>query len=156
MLASDKDFLATRVAYKLDLRGPAVTVQTACSTSLVAVNVACQQLMQGACAMALAGGVSITFPRKTGYLYSEGMILSPDGRCRPFDASGRGVRRGAGAAVVVLKRSTDAICDRDHIRAVIRGVGINNDGSAKMGYHRSERRRSGTGDCGRIERRHRP
>jgi acyl transferase domain-containing protein len=134
MLACDKDFLATRVAYKLNLRGPAMSVQTACSTSLVAVNLACQQLLQGSCAMAMAGGVSITFPERSGYLYHEGMILSPDGRCRPFDAQGRGIRAGAGAGVVVLKRLEDAIRDRDHIRAVIRGVAINNDGSAKMGY----------------------
>ncbi len=134
MLASDKDFLATRVAYKLNLRGPAIAVQTACSTSLVAVNVACQQIHMGACDMAMAGGVSITFPERSGYLYSEGMILSPDGRCRPFDRSGRGIRPGAGAAVIVLKPLAAAIRDGDQIRAVIRGFANNNDGSTKMGF----------------------
>ncbi|MGC2332314.1 MAG: SDR family NAD(P)-dependent oxidoreductase [Candidatus Acidiferrales bacterium] len=134
LLASDKDFLATRVSYKLNLKGPSVSVQTACSTSLVAVQTACQALLAGQCDLALAGGVSLTFPEKTGYFYSEGMIFSPDGHCRPFDEQGRGIRPGHGAGVVVLKRFDEALGDRDAIRAVILGGAVNNDGAAKMGY----------------------
>ena len=134
MIGNDKDFLATRVSYKLDLRGPSVTVQTACSSSLVAVQLACQSLQCGQCDMALAGGVSLRFPQKTGHLYVEGMIFSRDGHCRPFDAASTGIRGGAGAGVVVLKRLEDALRDGDAIRAVIRGAAVNNDGAAKMGY----------------------
>ena len=134
MLASDKDFLATRVAYKLNLKGPSMAIQTACSTSLVAVQMACQALLARQCDMALAGGVSLSFPEKTGHMYNEGMILSPDGRCRPFDAEGRGIRAGHGAGIVVLKRLDDALRDRDAIRAVILGAAVNNDGAEKMGY----------------------
>ncbi|HWI61390.1 MAG TPA: polyketide synthase, partial [Symbiobacteriaceae bacterium] len=104
MLANDKDALATRVAYKLNLRGPALTVQTACSTSLVAVHLACQSLLSGECDMALAGGVSVMLPQKHGYLYQEGMIFSPDGHCRAFDARAGGTVFGDGAALVVLRR----------------------------------------------------
>lgn len=134
MLGNDKDFLCTRVAYKLDLRGPAYTVQTACSTSLVAVHVACRALHRGECDMALAGGASILFPHRSGYLYQQGMIFSPDGHCRPFDVDARGTRAGSGAGVVLLKRLADAIADRDTIYAVIRGSAINNDGSGKAGF----------------------
>jgi acyl transferase domain-containing protein/acyl carrier protein len=134
ILATDKDFLATRTSYKLNLKGPSLTIQTACSTSLVAVQTACQGLLGGQCDMALAGGVSIIFPQKSGYLYSEGMIFSPDGHCRPFDANAKGIRCGAGAGVVALKRLEDALRDGDSIRAVILGAAINNDGAAKMGY----------------------
>jgi phthiocerol/phenolphthiocerol synthesis type-I polyketide synthase E len=134
MLGNDKDFLCTRVSYKLDLQGPSVAVQTACSTSLVAVEIACRALTHGECDLALAGGVSVTFPQRAGYLYEEGMILSPDGHCRPFDAEARGTRGGAGAGIVVLKRLTDAVADRDTIHAVIRGAAINNDGARKAGY----------------------
>lgn len=134
MLGNDKDFLCTRVAYKLDLRGPAITVQTACSTSLVAVQIACRALERHECDMALAGGVSVMFPLRAGYLYQEGMILSPDGHCRPFDESARGIRPGAGCGIVVLKRLADALADRDTIHAVIRGAAVNNDGAAKAGY----------------------
>ena len=134
MLGSDKDFLCTRVSYKLDLHGPSMTIQTACSTSLVAVVVACQALNRGECDMALAGGVSALFPQRTGYLFQEGMILSPDGHCRPFDADARGTRAGDGAGIVVLKRLSDALADRDTIHAVIRGAAINNDGADKAGY----------------------
>lgn len=134
MLASDKDFLATRVAYKLNLKGPSMSIQTACSTSLVAVQMACQALLARQCDMALAGGVSLTFPEKTGHMYNEGMILSPDGHCRPFDAEGRGIRAGHGAGIVVLKRLDEALRDRDAIRAVILGAAVNNDGAEKMGY----------------------
>jgi phthiocerol/phenolphthiocerol synthesis type-I polyketide synthase E len=134
MLGNDKDFLCTRVSYKLDLRGPSMNVQTACSTSLVAVEVACRALQIGACDMALAGGVSVSFPQRAGYLYQDGMILSPDGHCRPFDAAASGTRGGAGAGIVVLKRLADALADRDTVHAVIRGAAINNDGARKAGY----------------------
>lgn len=134
MLANDKDFLCTRVSYKLDLRGPSMTVQTACSTSLVAVVEACRSLERGECDMALAGGVSMPFPQRAGYLYQEGMILSPDGVCRPFDVDAKGTRPGAGAGIVVLKRLADAMADGDTIHAVIRGAAVNNDGAAKAGY----------------------
>lgn len=134
LIGNDKDYLATRLAWKLDLRGPAVTVQSACSTSLVAVQTAVQALLSWQCDMALAGGVGIAFPQKAGYLYAEGGILSPDGHCRPFDADAAGTVGGDGCGVVLLKRLVDAIADRDPIRAVIRGAAINNDGAAKIGF----------------------
>ncbi|HEX7243559.1 MAG TPA: type I polyketide synthase, partial [Longimicrobiaceae bacterium] len=128
------DHLTTRVAYKLNLRGPCVTVQTACSTSLVAVALACQSLMSYGCDMALAGGVNVFVPQRTGYLHHEGGIGSPDGHCRPFDAKAAGTLGGNGAGVVVLKRYEDAVADGDTILATIRGWGLNNDGSVKVGY----------------------
>jgi phthiocerol/phenolphthiocerol synthesis type-I polyketide synthase E len=134
MLGNDKDFLATRVAYKLNLRGPAVVIQTACSTSLAAVHLACQSLLSGECDSALAGGVSVMFPQIAGYPYIPGMILSPDGFCRPFDERARGTVPGKGAGVVVLKRLTDAVAAGDTIYAVIAGSAWNNDGSGKVGY----------------------
>jgi amino acid adenylation domain-containing protein len=134
VVSNEKDFLPTRVAYKLNLTGPAVNVQTACSTSLVAVHQACQSLLNRECDMALAGGVSLGVPQKTGYLYQEGMILSPDGHCRTFDAEAQGTIAGSGAGIVVLKRLKDAIADRDHIHAIIKGSAINNDGAMKVGY----------------------
>jgi phthiocerol/phenolphthiocerol synthesis type-I polyketide synthase E len=134
MLGNDKDFLCTRVSYKLDLRGPSITIQTACSTSLVAVTLACRALARGECDIALAGGVSLSFPQRAGYLYQEGMILSPDAHCRPFDVRAAGTRAGAGCGIVVLKRLSDALADRDTIHAVIRGAAINNDGAGKAGY----------------------
>ncbi|MET0791597.1 MAG: type I polyketide synthase, partial [Polyangiaceae bacterium] len=134
MIGNDKDFLCTRVSYKLNLQGPSMTIQTACSTSLVAVQVACRALQRGECDMALAGGVSIGFPQRTGYQFQEGMIFSPDGVCRPFDAEAHGTRAGAGAGIVVLKRLSEAIADRDTICAVILGAAVNNDGSDKVGY----------------------
>jgi acyl transferase domain-containing protein/acyl carrier protein len=134
MISNDKDFLATRVSYKLNLHGPGITVQTACSTSLVAVQLAWQSLLTGQCDMALAGGVSVGFPQKVGYMYQEGMIFSPDGHCRPFDERGQGIRGGSGVGIVVLKRLADAIADRDQIHSVILGAAINNDGAGKMGY----------------------
>ncbi|HEX2644958.1 MAG TPA: type I polyketide synthase, partial [Thermoanaerobaculia bacterium] len=134
LLASDKDFLTTRVSYKLNLRGPSLDVQTACSTSLVAVVLACQALLNYQCDLALAGGVSVREPQKSGYRYGEGGILSPDGHCRPFDAAARGTVSSNGVGVVVLKRLEDALADGDTVRAVIRGAAINNDGSAKVGY----------------------
>ncbi|HWQ34985.1 MAG TPA: amino acid adenylation domain-containing protein [Blastocatellia bacterium] len=129
---SDKDFLPTRVCYKLNLRGPGVNVQSACSTSLVAIHLACQSLLNYQCDMALAGGVSL-YLRK-GYQYQEGGILSPDGHCRAFDASAQGTVPGSGAGIVVLKRLTDALADGDCIYAVIKGSAINNDGSLKVGF----------------------
>lgn len=134
MVGNDKDFLSTRVAYKLNLRGPAIGVQTACSTSLVAVQMAFESLLRGECDIALAGGVSIPVPQSPGYMYVPGMILSRDGHCRAFDASASGTVPGSGAGVVVLKRLKEALADNDHIYAVIHGAAINNDGSAKVGY----------------------
>lgn len=134
LVGAINDTLATRVAYKLNLRGPAVTVQCACSTSLVAVTQACQSLLTYQSDMALAGGVSITFPQKRGYIYQEGGMASPDGRCLPFDEQAAGTVFGSGAGVVLLKRLEDALAEGDHIYAVIRGYGLNNDGSQKAGY----------------------
>ncbi|MER6363212.1 beta-ketoacyl synthase N-terminal-like domain-containing protein [Kitasatospora sp. NPDC001527] len=134
LLASDKDFLATRVAYKLGLTGPALTVQTACSTSLAAVHLACQSLLDGECDLALAGGVSIGSPLAQGYAYEPGGILSPDGHCRPFDAAAAGTVPGNGAGVVVLRRLADARRDGDTVDAVVLGSAVNNDGSLKAGY----------------------
>lgn len=134
MISNDKDFVATRVAYKLNLEGPALTVQTACSSSLVAVHLACQSLLNSECDMALAGGVSIRMPQKSGYMYQEGMILSPDGHCRAFDENSKGTVGGNGAGVVILKRYNDAVSDGDDISAVVLGTAINNDGSLKIGY----------------------
>lgn len=134
LIGNDKDFLTTRVSYKLNLKGPSVTVQTACSTSLVATNLACQSLLNYQCDMALAGGVSIRVPQKAGYLYQEGGILSPDGHCHAFDAKAQGTIIGNGVGIVVLKRLTDAIADGNCIHAVIKGSAINNDGSGKVGY----------------------
>ncbi|MDF5719564.1 MAG: beta-ketoacyl synthase N-terminal-like domain-containing protein [Rhizonema sp. PD37] len=134
VISSDKDFLPTRVAYKLNLTGTAVNVQTACSTSLVAVHLACQSLLNCECDMALAGGVSISIPQKIGYLHQEGMILSPDGHCRAFDAKAQGTIAGSGAGIVVLKRLKDARADRDYIHAIIKGSASNNDGAMKVGY----------------------
>jgi 3-oxoacyl-(acyl-carrier-protein) synthase len=128
------DFVATRTAYKLGLTGPAMSVQTACSTSMTAIGLAVENLRSGRCDMALAGGVSVTFPQKRGYFYEEGGMGAPDGVCRPFDAGASGTVFGSGAGVVLLKRLEDAIADKDPIYAVIRGVGINNDGSDKVGF----------------------
>lgn len=131
---NDKDVLATRVSYQLDLRGPSINVQTACSTSLVAVHLACQSLLNCECDLALAGGVTIEIPHGQGYIYRDGEILSRDGHCRSFDASSSGTVFGSGLGIVVLRRLEDALQDRDHIRAVILGSAINNDGARKVGY----------------------
>jgi acyl transferase domain-containing protein/thioesterase domain-containing protein len=131
---NDKDVLATRVSYQFDLRGPSVNVQTACSTSLVAVHLACQSLLNYECDMALAGGVTIEIPHGQGYIYREGEILSRDGHCRSFDAASTGTVFASGAGVVVLRRLEDALADRDTIRALILGSAINNDGARKVGY----------------------
>jgi amino acid adenylation domain-containing protein len=134
LLGAGYDFLATRVAYKLDLRGPSMTLQSACSTSLLAVTQACQALMLRQADMMLAGGVSISFPQRRGYTYQEGGMGSGDGHCRTFDANANGTVFGDGAGVVVLRRLEDALRDGDSVYAVIRGFGVNNDGSEKVGY----------------------
>ncbi|SAI08030.1 polyketide synthase [Bordetella ansorpii] len=131
---NDKDALCTRVAYELDLRGPAVSVQTACSTSLVAVHLACQSLLNYEADLALAGGVSLNLGQWEGYYHQVGSIRSPDGYCRAFDARAAGTVSGSGAAAVVLKRLSDARDDGDNVLAVIKGSAINNDGSGKAGY----------------------
>ncbi len=133
-LGNDKDYLATRVSFLLNLRGPSITIQTACSTSLVAISQACQSLMSGQCDMALAGGATLKLPQNRGYLYTEGGMVSPDGVCRTFDAKARGTVFGEGCGVVLLKRVEDALADGDDIYAVVKGWGLNNDGRAKMGY----------------------
>ena len=132
--SNDKDFLTTWVSYKLDLHGPSVVIQTACSTSLVAVHLACQSLLSGDCDIALAGGVSVGVPHKEGYFYHEGGILSPDGHCRAFDAKANGTIGGDGTGIVVLRRLAEAMTDGDTIHAVIKGSAINNDGAIKVGY----------------------
>jgi acyl transferase domain-containing protein len=131
---NDKDFLTTRVSYLFDLRGPSVNVQTACSTSLVSVHMACQSLLNGECDMALAGGVTLELPHRHGYLYREGEILAPDGHCRAFDARSHGTVFGSGVGVVVLRRLADALRERDPVLAVVRGSAVNNDGAGKVGY----------------------
>ena len=133
-LGNDKDFIATRLAYELDLRGPALTVQTACSTSLVAVHLACKALLDGECELALAGGVTIQFPQIAGYHFREGGIVSPDGHNRAFDAAARGTVGGNGAGLVLLKPLAAARADGDPILAVIKSTAINNDGTEKIGF----------------------
>ncbi|MHC5857704.1 type I polyketide synthase [Nostoc sp.] len=134
VFGNDKDFLTTRVSYKLELEGPSIDIQTACSTSLVAVHLACRSLLGGECDIALAGGVAISSSQKAGYLYQEGGILSPDGHCRAFDAKAQGTVFGSGVGIVVLKRLEDALADGDRIDAVIKGSAINNDGALKVSY----------------------
>ena len=131
---NDKDFLATRASYVLDLKGPSINVQTACSTSLVATHLACQSLLTGECDMALAGGVTIMFPTEAGYVFKDGEILSPDGHCRAFDDRAQGTVLSSGGGVVTLRRLEDAIEDGDPIYAVIKGSAVNNDGGQKVGY----------------------
>jgi acyl transferase domain-containing protein len=130
----NRDFLTTRISYKLNLRGPSFFIQTACSTSLVAIHLACQGLLSGECAMALAGGVTISLPLKSGHLYRGGMVLSPDGSCRAFDAAAEGFAGGDGAGAVALKLLEDAAADGDFIHAVIKGSAINNDGCQKAAF----------------------
>lgn len=134
MLANEKDFLATRAAYKLNLKGPSLNINTACSTSLVAIAEAVYSLTSYRCDIAIAGGISISTPQNSGYLYQEGGILSPDGHCRPFDAQAQGTSFNNGAGLVVLKRLGEALADGDRIYAVIRGVGVNNDGANKASF----------------------
>lgn len=133
-LGNEKDYLATWVAYKLNLRGPAISINTACSTSLVAVCQGCQSLLNYQCDLALAGGLWITFPQRRCVFFQEGGIFSSDGHCRPFDARAQGTVSSEGGGVVVLKRLSEALADGDHIYAVIKGFGLNNDGSDKVGF----------------------
>ncbi|HLX07742.1 MAG TPA: beta-ketoacyl synthase N-terminal-like domain-containing protein, partial [Thermoanaerobaculia bacterium] len=133
-LGNDKDYLSTRVSYRLGLEGPSLTVQTACSTSLVAVHLACQALRDGECDLALAGGVAISLATSRGYLFYRDGILSPDGHCRAFDERAAGTVFGSGVGAVVLKRLDDAVADGDPIRAVVLGSAVNNDGGAKVGF----------------------
>jgi len=134
LIGNDKDYLATQAAYQLGTTGPALNVQTACSTSLVAVHLACQSLLDHECDLALAGGVTVRVPIRAGYRYEAGNIQSPDGHCRPFDAAAQGTVFASGAGVVVLKRLADALADGDVIDAVIKGSAVNNDGSLKAGF----------------------
>jgi phthiocerol/phenolphthiocerol synthesis type-I polyketide synthase E len=131
---NDRDYLTTRISYKLGLTGPSVSVNTVCSTSLVAVHLACQNLLNYQCDIALAGGASIQVSQEAGYLYKEGSITSPDGHCRAFDANAQGTIFGNGVGMVALKRLDDAIADGDYIHAVIKGTAINNDGALKVSY----------------------
>ncbi|HEY0544287.1 MAG TPA: beta-ketoacyl synthase N-terminal-like domain-containing protein [Pyrinomonadaceae bacterium] len=134
VIGNDRDYLATQVSYKLNLKGPGITIQTACSTSLVAVHFACQSLLNRECDMALGGGVSVSVPQGLGAMYQEGGIVSPDGHCRAFDKEARGTVKGSGVGVVVLKRLSDALADGDRVHAVIKGSAINNDGDVKVGF----------------------
>jgi acyl transferase domain-containing protein len=134
LVGNSGDSLATRISYKLDLKGPSFTVQSACSTSLVAVHLACASLLNGECDLALAGAVSINVNLLAGYLARDGGVLSPAGRCRAFDAGADGMLFGHGGGVVVLKRLADALADGDTVRAVLRGSAVNNDGSLKVGF----------------------
>jgi iturin family lipopeptide synthetase A len=133
-LLTDRDFLCTHISYKLDLKGPALVVRSACSTSLVAVHLACQGILNGECRMALSGGVSLFSHKNDGYIYQEGMLLSDDGHCRAFDARAKGTAQGEGAGIVVLKALEDALQDGDTIYAIIKGTAVNNDGKQKIGY----------------------
>lgn len=133
-IANDKDNLATRTSYKLNLTGPSITLQTACSTSLVAVHFACQSLLNYESDLALAGGVSVRVPQKAGYTYQDELIFSRDGHCRPFDADASGTVFGSGVGIVVLKRLEDALENGDEVIAVIKGSAVNNDGAAKIGF----------------------
>lgn len=134
MVTNDKDHLCTQVSYRLNLKGPSVAVQTTCSTSLVAISLACESLHHHRCDMALAGGVTVRVPQRGGYFYAPGSILSPDGHCRPFDVNAQGTIVGSGVGIVALRRLRDALADHDNVRAVILGTGINNDGNDKVGY----------------------
>lgn len=134
MVGNDKDFLTTRVAHKLDLKGVSYTVQSACATSLVAIHVACRSLLAGECDLAIAGAASIRVPQDTGYLYQEGGTSSPDGHCRAFDARAAGSVAGNGVGVVVLRRLDDALAAGDHIYGVIKGSAVTNDGATKAGF----------------------
>jgi len=133
-IGNENDYFTTRVSYKLNLKGSSLSVQTACSSSLVSVCIACNHLLSHQCDMAIAGGASVFSPQQSGYTYQKEMIFSPDGHCCPFDANAKGTVPGNGVGVIVLKRLENAIADRDHIYAVIRGYAINNDGREKMGF----------------------
>ncbi|MER5950457.1 SDR family NAD(P)-dependent oxidoreductase [Streptomyces sp. NPDC001904] len=134
LVANEVGFLASRIAYKMDLKGPAVSLRTACSTALVAVHTACRSLLAGDCDMALSGGVHVDPEPGTGYLHQEGSFVSPDGHVRPFDADAQGTVFGTGVGAVVLKRLGDALAEGDTVHAVIKGSGVNNDGAVKVGF----------------------
>ena len=134
LLLSDKDFLATRAAFHFDLRGPTITVQSACSSSAAAVHLATQSLLNGECDVAIAGGVSVSVPLADGYQHVPGSIFSPDGKCRPFDAAAAGTVPGNGVGVVVLRRLEDAVADHNRVHATILGSAMNNDGAGKVGF----------------------
>jgi len=134
MLGNDKDYLATRTAYMLDLKGPAISVQTACSTSLVAAAMARRALIDGECDIALAGGSAVSARQRAGYLFQPGHINSPDGHCRAFDAAAQGTVSGSGVALVAMKRLDDALADGDRVLAVVKGAAVNNDGALKIGF----------------------
>ena len=134
LIGSDKDFLATRVAHCLNLKGPALTIQTACSTSLVTIHMAVQSLLNFECDVCLAGGVTVNFRQGAGYFYQDGMILSSEGKCRAFDEEASGTTLGQGCGVVTLKRLSDAIDDKDHVYAIVRSSAINNDGADKITF----------------------
>lgn len=146
-IGNEQDFLTTRVSYKLNLKGPSLSIQTACSTSLVAICMACNHLLTYQCDMALAGGASIYLPQQSGYTHQEGMIFSADGHCRPFDANAQGTVPSNAVGIAVLKRLEDALEDRDHIYAIIRGYGMNNDGGEKISFSAP----SSTGQAAAIE-----
>jgi len=134
ILGNERDFIATRISYTMDLTGPSLTIQTACSTSLVAVHTACRSVLDGDCDMAIAGGVSLQLPQMSGHVYTQGMINSPDGHCRAFDAQAEGTVWGSGAGAVLLKPLDRALEDQDTIYAVIKGSAINNDGAKKSTF----------------------
>ncbi|HZM88254.1 MAG TPA: polyketide synthase, partial [Blastocatellia bacterium] len=134
LIANDKDFLSTRISYKLNLKGPSITVQTACSTSMVAVHLARQSLLSEETDMALAGAISVRVPHRAGYFFDGGGVVSPDGHVRAFDAKANGTVFGSGGGILVVKRLADALADGDMIHAVIKGSAVNNDGSEKAGY----------------------
>src|SRR5664279_5659460 len=133
-LANNTDYASTLISYRLNLRGPSLSVSTACSTGLVAIHLACEAVRNGECDMALAGAASVELTQLHGYVYQEGSILSPDGHCRAFDAEAKGTLWGSGGGVVLLKRLSDAVEDGDTVHAVILGSAINNDGSDKVGF----------------------
>jgi len=134
LLLNDKDFISSRISYLMNLHGPSSTIYTACSTSLVTIDAALQSLLTGKCDLALAGGISLSLPYKSGYTYNSGMMMSKDGRICSFDSEASGTVWGDGAGVVVLKRLEDALKEGDHIHAVIKGIATNNDGKRKVGY----------------------
>ncbi|WP_113675587.1 non-ribosomal peptide synthetase [Vallitalea guaymasensis] len=134
MICNDKDYIASKVAYKLNLTGPSINLQSACSSSLVAIHYAKESILNNECNMALAGGVYIKVPQKSGYLYTEGGHMSPDGHCYPFDSRAKGTVFSNGVGVVLLKRLSEAIADHDHIYGVIKGSAVNNDGALRMGF----------------------
>ncbi len=133
-IGNEKDYLATKVSYKFNLKGPSITMQTACSTSLVVVHTACQSLLNYQCSMAIAGAATVNLKDRYGYFYQQGTMASPDGHCRAFDINANGAVFGDGVGVVVLKRLTEAIKDRDYIYAIIKGTAINNDGAEKISF----------------------